>query len=94
MSATETLDARGLLCPMPVIRTQDKVKTLAPGTILEVLATDAGALHDIPAWCRVHGHEVLSIVEAGATETATARGDIPPRSATGDEIRIRIRVHG
>jgi TusA-related sulfurtransferase len=63
MSEVETLDARGLLCPMPVIRTQDRVKTLAPGTILEVVATDAGTLYDVPAWCRVHGHEVLSICE-------------------------------
>jgi tRNA 2-thiouridine synthesizing protein A len=53
------LDARGLLCPMPVIRTQDRVKQLAPGAVLDVLATDPGVLHDIPAWCRVHGHDVL-----------------------------------
>lgn len=53
------LDTRGLLCPMPVIRTQQRVAALAPGEILEVLATDPGVLHDIPAWCRVHGHEVL-----------------------------------
>ncbi len=53
------LDARGLICPMPVIRTQDRVKTLPCGAVLEILSTDRGALHDIPAWCRVHGHEVL-----------------------------------
>lgn len=54
-----TLDARFLLCPLPVIRTQERVATLSPGDILEVLATDPGALHDIPAWCRIHGHELL-----------------------------------
>lgn len=53
------LDTRGLLCPMPVIRTQQKVALLSPGDVLEVVATDPGVLHDIPAWCRVHGHEVL-----------------------------------
>ncbi|GAB4507334.1 MAG: hypothetical protein Tsb0026_02350 [Sulfuricaulis sp.] len=53
------LDARYLLCPMPVIRTQNRIAELQPGDILEVQATDPGALHDIPAWCRVHGHEVL-----------------------------------
>jgi tRNA 2-thiouridine synthesizing protein A len=53
------LDARGMLCPMPVIRTQQRVATLAEGDVLEVLATDPGVLHDIPAWCRVHGHELL-----------------------------------
>lgn len=55
-----SLDARHLLCPMPVIRTQQMVKTLSVGDVLEVHATDPGVLHDIPAWCRVHGHEVLS----------------------------------
>lgn len=50
------LDALGLLCPLPVIRTQDAVRGLAAGTVLEVLATDPGALHDVRAWCRVHGH--------------------------------------
>lgn len=53
------LDARGLLCPMPVIRTQQRVAALAAGDELEVVATDPGVLHDIPAWCRVHGHELL-----------------------------------
>jgi tRNA 2-thiouridine synthesizing protein A len=53
------LDALGLLCPMPVIRTQDRVRGLAAGTTLEVLATDPGAVHDIRAWCRVHGHQFL-----------------------------------
>jgi tRNA 2-thiouridine synthesizing protein A len=53
------IDTRGLLCPMPVIRTQQRVANLATGDILEVLATDPGVLHDIPAWCRVHGHELL-----------------------------------
>lgn len=57
------LDARRLLCPMPVIRTQDAVQKLQPGQTLRVLSTDPGVLHDIPAWCRVHGHEVLDIQE-------------------------------
>ena len=64
-SATEQLDARGLLCPLPVIRTQDCVKGLPTGTVLEVLATDPGVLHDIPAWCRVHGHELLDTQREG-----------------------------
>jgi tRNA 2-thiouridine synthesizing protein A len=56
-----TLDARRLLCPMPVIRTQEKIEQLQAGDTLTVLATDPGAIHDIPAWCRVHGHELLAI---------------------------------
>jgi len=55
------LDARRMLCPMPVIRTQEKVEQLQAGDTLTVICTDPGALHDIPAWCRVNGHEVIDI---------------------------------
>ncbi len=54
-----TLDARRLLCPMPVIRTQNKVNELQAGDTLEVTCTDPGALNDIPAWCRINGHKSL-----------------------------------
>ena len=57
------VDARNLLCPLPVIRTQDIVETLQPGDTISVLCTDPGVVHDIPAWCRVHGHEVCEINE-------------------------------
>ena len=53
------LDARRLLCPLPVIRTQDKVKQLQQGDVLSVTCTDPGVLQDIPAWCRINGHKVL-----------------------------------
>ena len=53
------LDARRMLCPMPVIKTQNKVKELAVGDILDVVCTDPGALSDIPAWARINGHEVI-----------------------------------
>ncbi len=56
----ETLNARRLLCPLPVIRTQDKVKQMQPGQHLEVICTDPGVMQDIPAWCRIHGHTVLA----------------------------------
>jgi tRNA 2-thiouridine synthesizing protein A len=54
------LNAKRLLCPMPVIRTQNKVAGLHPGDTLEVVCTDPGALNDVPAWCRINGHQVLS----------------------------------
>lgn len=53
------LDARRLLCPLPVIRTQNAVKKLQKGDELLVIATDPGVMQDIPAWCRVHGHQVV-----------------------------------
>jgi tRNA 2-thiouridine synthesizing protein A len=59
------LDARNLLCPLPVIRVQDAVEALAAGDILEVCCTDPGALSDIPAWCRINGHRVLDSREVG-----------------------------
>lgn len=63
------LDARYLLCPMPVIRVSEAIGRLVAGDILSVRCTDPGALHDIPAWCRLEGHEVV------ATRTE-ASGDI------------------
>lgn len=57
--STVIVDARRLLCPMPVIRVQNQVKTLAVGTRVEAVCTDPGALNDIPAWARIHGHRVI-----------------------------------
>lgn len=54
------LDVRRLLCPLPVIRTQEKVKTLNTGDELTVVCTDPGVMQDIPAWCRINGHELLA----------------------------------
>ncbi|NOZ11949.1 MAG: sulfurtransferase TusA family protein [Gammaproteobacteria bacterium] len=67
------LDATNLLCPMPVIRTQDRVAELEPGDILEVHCTDPGALHDIPAWCRVNGHHVVDTQQADNKIIVTLR---------------------
>ena len=61
----QTLDARRLLCPLPVIKTQNKVAEMSAGDLLEVICTDPGALSDVPAWARIHGHE---IVETQQTE--------------------------
>jgi tRNA 2-thiouridine synthesizing protein A len=68
-----TLDARRLLCPLPVIRAQERVALLQPGDTLDVLCTDPGALNDIPAWCRVHGHEVTATRREGHEITITVK---------------------
>ena len=60
MSEPNELNTRGLLCPLPVIRTQDAVKKLSISDRLAVYATDPGTMHDIPAWVRVHGHRLVS----------------------------------
>lgn len=54
------LDARNLLCPLPVIRLQEKVKGLGAGDVLDVFCTDPGVTSDIPAWCRINGHRVIA----------------------------------
>ncbi len=58
---TFQLNAKRLLCPMPVIKTQNKIKQLQPGDLLKVLATDPGVKQDIPAWCRINGHKIMTI---------------------------------
>lgn len=67
------LDARRLLCPMPVIKTQNKVCELNVGDILHVACTDPGVLSDIPAWARINGHEVISQQENEDEITITVR---------------------
>lgn len=62
-----------MLCPLPVIRTQQKVEALSAGDTLAVVCTDPGALHDIPAWCRVNGHEILGIEEQDDEITISIR---------------------
>ena len=58
-----TLDATRLLCPMPVIKLSQKIGELSVGDTIEIFSTETGVNHDIPAWCRVHGHSVLGIEE-------------------------------
>jgi tRNA 2-thiouridine synthesizing protein A len=60
-----TLDLKGLLCPMPVVRLQLAVKKLDSGQVIEGIATDPGVMADIPAWARTSGNELLSIVQIG-----------------------------
>jgi tRNA 2-thiouridine synthesizing protein A len=53
------VDARGLSCPMPIVRTAQTIRSLESGAIVEVLATDPGSLKDFKAWCRSTGNELL-----------------------------------
>ena len=59
-----TLDCRGLLCPMPVLKTTTAIKNLQVGQVLEVLATDPGAKPDMLAWSKRTGHELVRMGEA------------------------------
>jgi tRNA 2-thiouridine synthesizing protein A len=62
---TRTLDATGLMCPLPVLRARKALKPLPAGAVLEVLATDPGSLKDFPAFCAATGHRLLSSEEGG-----------------------------
>lgn len=60
-----TVDAKGLACPMPIVRTKKSINTLNPGEVLEVLATDKGSRADIQAWAKSAGHQYLGTIEDG-----------------------------
>lgn len=62
-----TLDARGLACPMPIVRTAQLIKTMAAGETLEVVATDPGSIKDFAAWSRTTGNTLLDTTSDGAT---------------------------
>jgi len=55
----ETVDALGLLCPLPVLRARKRLQTLAPGAVLRLLASDPAAVIDVPHFCSQSGHEFL-----------------------------------
>lgn len=58
--ADEVVDARDLMCPMPVLAATKAMRRLDPTQVIKVLATDKGALSDIPAWAEDNGYELLS----------------------------------
>lgn len=60
------VDARGLSCPMPIVRTAQAVKPLQPGALIEVLSTDAGSQKDFVAWCHSTGNELVEQSVDGA----------------------------
>ena len=60
-----TVDARGLSCPLPIVRTAQMIRPLLPGALVEVLATDPGAPKDFVAWCRSTGNELVEQSAAG-----------------------------
>jgi tRNA 2-thiouridine synthesizing protein A len=60
-----TLDAKGLMCPMPIVQLAKKVKELKSGQVLELLADDVGAKEDVPAWCSRTGHQLVGVEEEG-----------------------------
>jgi TusA-related sulfurtransferase len=56
-----SLDFKGLLCPMPVVKIAQAIKQVQIGDLVEAVATDPGVMADIPAWARSTGHELVSL---------------------------------
>lgn len=61
----KTLDAKGLKCPMPVVKTSKEIKDISVGGVLEILATDPGSMADITAWTKSTGNELLKAGKDG-----------------------------
>ncbi|WP_217586121.1 sulfurtransferase TusA family protein [Lentibacillus saliphilus] len=65
MEATKVLDAKGLACPMPIVRTKKAMEELNSGDVLEIHATDKGSKSDLTAWVKSGGHTMLKEAEEG-----------------------------
>ena len=61
MNVTKTLDLKGLLCPMPIVKIAQAIKEIEIGEVIEATATDPGVLADVPAWANTSGNEVISM---------------------------------
>ncbi|WKZ82005.1 MAG: sulfurtransferase TusA family protein [Acidimicrobiia bacterium] len=68
MTETTTLDASGLLCPLPVYKAGLALGRMSPGEVLELITTDPGALEDIPAMARQRGDRLVSAEDRGDTQ--------------------------
>ena len=66
IAADEVVDARGLSCPMPIVKTATLFRTLPSGKVAEVLATDPGSVKDFIAWARSTGNELIESTQEGS----------------------------
>jgi tRNA 2-thiouridine synthesizing protein A len=62
---TKKLDCTGMLCPLPVVKTNKAIKEIEVDEILEMVATDAGSIPDMEAWARQTNHELLEAKDEG-----------------------------
>jgi len=86
----EVVDARGLRCPLPVIRLAARARELGPGAVVTVLATDPAAQHDVPAWARMRGHAMMdAVVDATADEDRSGREG---EDVAGAVWRLTVRL--
>lgn len=65
LNISKTLDASGLGCPLPIVKTKKEIDNLSSGQILEVISTDPGSKNDMTAWCKRTGNELIESAEQG-----------------------------
>lgn len=101
IKANEVLDAKGLSCPMPIVKTKKAMTVLAPGNVLEVQATDKGSKADIKAWADSTGHQYLGTIEEDGVlkhylrKSSTNNEAVEkrhPKITTNEELQKAIQV--
>ncbi len=73
MNNEQLVDARGLLCPLPVLKLRKKLQSVPSGTLLQLLVTDPAAVVDVPHFCMESGHELVKINDDGTSTTYSVR---------------------
>jgi TusA-related sulfurtransferase len=66
MQPDARVDASGTYCPVPILELAKAVRRLAPGTLVELVATDPGVEQDLPSWCEATGHSLVRLERQGA----------------------------
>lgn len=99
VQANLVVDAKGLSCPMPIVKTKKAMNELQPGKVLEVQATDKGSKTDIKAWAERTGHQYLGTIEEGEVLKHYLRksGDVErkeeakfPHVVTNDDLQAKL----
>lgn len=100
IKVNKVLDAKGLACPMPIVRTKKALEGLTAGQVLEIQATDKGSLADIQSWAKTTGHQYLGSSQEGDVLHHFVRKSDPtevkeerkyPNTITNEELEQRIK---
>lgn len=99
ITVNKVLDAKGLACPMPIIKTKKEIQTLEPGQIIEIQATDKGSKADLEAWAKATGNQYIGMIEDGdvlkhylrkADPTEAKEETMHPHVVTIDELHEKV----
>ncbi|WP_404450561.1 sulfurtransferase TusA family protein [Virgibacillus necropolis] len=101
ITTNETIDAKGLACPMPIVKTKKAITKLEPGQVIEVQATDKGSTADFKAWATSTGHHYLGTIEDAdvlkhylrKASDVEIKKEIKHETTTGlDELQNKIKL--